>query len=45
MADRADAQPAETDASVSTRTYAAVLIVEVVVLLALWVAGRYFGTP
>ena len=25
------------------RTYAAVLVVEAVVLLALWAAGRYFG--
>jgi hypothetical protein len=27
------------------RTYATVLIVEAVVLLALWAAGRYFGGP
>lgn len=27
-----------------TRTYATVLAVEVVVLLALWAAGRYFGS-
>jgi hypothetical protein len=26
------------------RTYAAVLAVEVLVLLALWAAGRYFGS-
>ena len=26
-----------------TKTYATVLAVEVLVLLALWVAGRYFG--
>lgn len=26
-----------------TRTYAAVLLVQVAVLLVLWVAGRYFG--
>jgi hypothetical protein len=27
-----------------TKTYAAVLAVEVLVLLALWAAGRYFGS-
>ena len=27
------------------RTYAAVLLVQAVVLLALWAAGRYFGAP
>ena len=27
-----------------TRTYARVLVVEVLVLLALWAAGRYFGS-
>jgi hypothetical protein len=27
-----------------TRTYATVLAVEVLVLLALWAAGRYFGS-
>ena len=27
-----------------TRTYVAVLAIEVLVLLALWAAGRYFGS-
>ena len=27
-----------------TRTYVTVLVVEVLVLLALWAAGRYFGS-
>jgi hypothetical protein len=31
------------DEAPMTRTYAAVLAVEVLVLVALWAAGRYFG--
>lgn len=27
-----------------TRTYAAILVVEIVFLVALWAAGRYFGS-
>lgn len=34
----------EGDERSMTRTYATVLAVEVVVLLALWAAGRYFGS-
>jgi hypothetical protein len=41
----ADARTAEREDSPMTRTYARVLVVEVVVLLALWGAGRYFAAP
>jgi hypothetical protein len=34
---------ANDDEAPMTRTYAAVLTVEVLVLAALWAAGRYFG--
>jgi hypothetical protein len=45
MADRAEERAASGDAAVSTRTYATVPLVEALVLLALWAAARYFGTP
>jgi hypothetical protein len=35
---------ADDDDRPMTRTYAAVLAVEALVLLALWAAGRYFGS-
>jgi hypothetical protein len=41
----AGVRPAEHEDSPMTRTYARVLVVEVVVLLALWAAGRYFAAP
>jgi hypothetical protein len=41
----AGARTAEPEDSPMTRTYARVLVVEVVVLLALWGAGRYFAAP
>jgi hypothetical protein len=44
MVDPAEERPDAQD-SPMTRTYAAVLLVQVVVLLALWAAGRYFATP
>jgi hypothetical protein len=45
MADRAEERAASSDAPVSTRTYATVLLVQALVLLALWAAARHFGTP
>lgn len=45
MPDRADERPDDAQDSPMTWTYAAVLLVQVVVLLALWAAGRYFGAP
>ena len=44
MADRLDPRPDVQD-SARTRTYAAVLFVQAAVLLVLWAAGRWFGTP
>jgi hypothetical protein len=41
----AESSGADGEDSAMTRAYAAVLIVQVVVLLALWAAGRYFATP
>jgi hypothetical protein len=35
----------EGDDRPMTRSYAAVLILEAVVLLALWLAGRWFSAP
>ncbi|HJS57645.1 MAG TPA: hypothetical protein VKA01_06025 [Vicinamibacteria bacterium] len=43
MPDRADERPDDVQYSPMTWTYTAVLLVQVVVLLALWAAGRYFG--
>ena len=45
MPDRADERPDDVQDSPMTWTYAAVLLVQVVVLLALWAAARYFGPP
>jgi hypothetical protein len=45
MADRAEERPGSSDAPVSNRTYASVLLVQALVLIALWAAARYFGTP
>jgi hypothetical protein len=36
--------PAEPEEPSMTRTYVQVLALEVLVLLALWAAGRYFGS-
>jgi hypothetical protein len=43
--DRSDEPPPDLEDSPVTRTYAAVLLVQVAVLLVLWGAGRYFGAP
>jgi hypothetical protein len=37
--------PPDEDDRPMTRTYARVLFVQALVLLALWAAGRYFGSP
>ena len=39
-----DMTPTDPDEPAMTRTYVQVLTLEVLVLLALWAAGRYFGS-